>query len=66
MWRPGIAELNRSMSYRIEAILVDRAMFRVDMSAFVINVPTREILVSDTKWSFQIMAGTLELELQCL
>ena len=39
------------------------AMFRV-MSPFVINVPTRDLLVA--KRSFQIMVGTLALQLQCL
>ena len=41
------------------------AMFRV-MSPFVINVPIRDLLVPYTKWSFQIMVGTLALQLQCL
>ena len=36
------------------------AMFRV-MSPFVINVPTRDLLVPYTKRSFQIMVGTLAL-----
>ena len=35
-----------------------KAMFRV-MSPFVINVPTRDLLVPYTKQSFQIMVGTL-------
>ena len=38
-------------------------MFRI-MSPFVINVPTRYLLVPDTKRSFQIMVGTLALQLQ--
>ena len=40
-------------------------MFLV-MSPFVINVPTRDLLVPYTKQSFQIMVGTLALQLQCL
>ena len=40
------------------------AMFLV-MSPFVINVPTRDLLVPYTKRSFQIMVGTLVLQLQC-
>ena len=41
------------------------AMFRV-MSSFVIIVPTRDLLVLYTKRSFEIMVGTLALQLQCL
>lgn len=41
-------------------------IFRV-MSPFVINyVPTRDLLVPCTKRSFQIVAGTLALQWQCL
>ena len=36
------------------------------MSHFVINVPTRDLLVPYTKRSFQIMVGALALQLQCL
>ena len=38
-------------------------MFR-EMSAFVIDVPTRDLLVPYTKRSFQVMVGTLALQLQ--
>ena len=41
---------------------INIAMFRV-MSPFVINVPTRDLLVNYTKWSCQI--GTLALVDNC-
>ena len=41
------------------------AIVRV-MSPVIINVPTRDLLVPYTKRTFQIMVGTLALQLLCL
>ena len=49
----------------MKAYLRALGMFRV-MSPFVIDVPTRDLLVPYTKRSFQIKVGTLALQLQCL
>ena len=46
-------------------VMKKRAMFFV-VSLFVINVPTRDLLVPYKKRSFQIMVGTLALQLAWL